>query len=46
MEKKPITVNGLKDLKSEFPKVVDELSALGKKFQEKMAQSKRPVGKI
>ena len=35
-----------KDLKSEFPKVVEKLSALGNKFQEKMAQSKRPVGKI
>jgi arylsulfatase A-like enzyme len=39
-------IGELKDLKSEFPKVVEKLSALGNKFQEKMAQSKRPAGKI
>ena len=35
-----------KDLKSQFPKVVEQLSELGKKFHEKLGKSKRPVGKI
>lgn len=35
-----------KNLKSEFPKVVEKLSALGENFHEKLAKSKRPAGKI
>jgi arylsulfatase A-like enzyme len=35
-----------KDLKTEFPEVVEKLSELGKNFHEKLAKSKRPAGKI
>lgn len=35
-----------KNLKSEFPRVVEKLSALGENFHEKLAKSKRPAGKI
>ena len=39
-------IGELKDLKSQFPKVVEQLSVLGKKFHEKLGKSKRPAGKI
>ena len=35
-----------KDLKTEFPEVVEKLSDLGRKFHEKLGKSKRPAGKI
>ena len=35
-----------KDLKSDFPKVVKNLTMLGKQFDEKLKKTKRPAGKI
>ena len=35
-----------KDLKNEFPEVVQSLSELGKNFEQKLKKTKRPVGKI